>query len=375
MAEWEEVELGSLGTLFDGPHATPKRVAEGPYFLNIASLDNGRLDLGQSDHISRDEFARWTRRVTPAGGDLLFSYETRLGDAALMPDGVEACLGRRMALLRPDPARVDQRFLLYLYLSPAMKRTIDENTIHGATVNRIALSTMGQWRVSVPPLDQQRAIADVLGALDDKIAANTRLATTARALAQAEYRRLVARTDRLTPLGELLDLRYGKALAASVRRPGKVTVYGSGGPVGTHDEALVAGPGVVVGRKGTAGAVHWVPGPHFPIDTTFAAQPKATGLSMIFCYFTLREAHLADMNSDSAVPGLNRAEASAVRVPVPDVALVTRFTEVAEPLFSAADHGQAESESLAATRDALLPALMSGKLRVRDAEQIAEATT
>jgi len=170
VAEWRAVSLRELGQLFDGPHATPSRVAEGPYFMNIASLENGRLDLSKSDHVSEEDFARWTRRVTPTEGDLLFSYETRLGDAALMPPSVRACLGRRMALLRPNRERFDPRFVLYYWLSPDLQAVIERNTIHGATVNRIPLSAMANWTVTLPPLGEQREIADVLGALDDRIA-------------------------------------------------------------------------------------------------------------------------------------------------------------------------------------------------------------
>jgi hypothetical protein len=159
------IRLGALGKLFDGPHATPTRRGDGPYFLNIASLRRGRLDLKESDHVSDLDYAKWTRRVTPRDGDLLFSYETRLGEAALMPAGVRACLGRRMALLRPDPARVDPHFLLHFYLGADFQRTIAERTIHGATVPRIGLATMGDWEVSIPPLDEQRSIAPQLEAL------------------------------------------------------------------------------------------------------------------------------------------------------------------------------------------------------------------
>jgi type I restriction enzyme S subunit len=157
--------FGRLGTLFDGPHATPTRTTEGPYFLNISSLKSGRLDLAESDHVSELDFSKWTRRVTPQAGDLLFSYETRLGEAALMPNGVRACLGRRMALLRPDRGRITPEFLLHFYLSPTFQRTIAERTIHGATVARIGLATMGEWNVDVPEMEEQQGIAATLRSL------------------------------------------------------------------------------------------------------------------------------------------------------------------------------------------------------------------
>jgi type I restriction enzyme S subunit len=158
-------KFGRLGDLFDGPHATPTRCGVGPYFLNISSLKSGRLDLAESDHLSESEFSKWTRRVTPQEGDLLFSYETRLGEAALMPAGVRACLGRRMALLRADRERVLPEFLLHFYLSHTFQRTIAERTIHGATVPRIGLATMGDWDVEIPELAEQQSIAATLRSL------------------------------------------------------------------------------------------------------------------------------------------------------------------------------------------------------------------
>ena len=98
--EWRQVKVGEVCEVFDGPHATPKRTIDGPIFFCISSLDTGRIDLGQSDHVSEEDFVQWTKRVTPESGDVVFSYETRLGEAGLIPPGLRCCLGRRMGLLR-----------------------------------------------------------------------------------------------------------------------------------------------------------------------------------------------------------------------------------------------------------------------------------
>jgi hypothetical protein len=70
-------------------------------------------------------------------------------------------------------------------------------------------------------------------------------------------------------LGDMLDLAYGKALKAEDRHDGNVPVFGSNGQVGWHDERIVAGPGIIVGRKGNPGVTTWVPSGFFAIDTTF----------------------------------------------------------------------------------------------------------
>src|SRR5664280_3618058 len=110
--KWEVRRIGDVAEVFDGPHATPHKTDAGPWFLSISSLQAGRLALEESAHLSEEDFARWTRRVTPQSGDVLFSYETRLGEAAIMPAGIRACLGRRMGLLRPWD-EINPRFLLY----------------------------------------------------------------------------------------------------------------------------------------------------------------------------------------------------------------------------------------------------------------------
>ena len=76
-------------------------------------------------------------------------------------------------------------------------------------------------------------------------------------------------------LGTLIDLKYGKGLKEEDRINGSYPVFGSDGVVGFHDEYLVKGPGIVIGRKGNAGAVNWASKNFYPIDTAFMSKPKA----------------------------------------------------------------------------------------------------
>ncbi|WEO94643.1 restriction endonuclease subunit S [Streptomyces sp. FXJ1.172] len=159
--------IGDFADLFDGPHATPQKTQTGPWFLSISSLKSGYLDLSESAHLSEEDFPRWTRRVQPQAEDVLFSYETRLGDAALMPSGIRSSLGRRMALLRSKSSAISGSLLLHAYLSPAFQEEIKRRTVHGATVDRLPLKEMPGWRISLPaPGERERLSAklDVLHA-------------------------------------------------------------------------------------------------------------------------------------------------------------------------------------------------------------------
>lgn len=161
----EPEALGDLADLFDGPHATPHKTPTGPWFLSISSLKSGYLDLAESAHLSEEDFPRWTRRVQPQGGDVLFSYETRLGEAALMPPGVRGSLGRRMALLRSKSSAVSGALLLHAYLSPSFQEEIKRRTIHGATVDRLPLKEMPGWRIHLPAVGDRERLSAKLDAL------------------------------------------------------------------------------------------------------------------------------------------------------------------------------------------------------------------
>jgi len=256
--------------------------------------------------------------------------------------------------------------------------------------------------VRFPDRVEQDTIAATLGALDDKIELNRQMNDTLESMARALFRdwfvdfgptraKLAGTAPYLSPdlwslfpgrlddegkpegwelrrVDQLLELAYGKALKATDRQPGNVPVYGSGGVTGTHSDALVAGPSVVVGRKGTVGSLYWEDSPFFPIDTVFFVRPFAP---LTFCYYALDQLGLDQMNTDAAVPGLNRNNVYRLEIAWPGDALVRAFDDFALSVRAKLKHNTEQSRTLAQTRDLLLPRLMSGKLRVGQAERIA----
>jgi type I restriction enzyme S subunit len=163
-------------------------------------------------------------------------------------------------------------------------------------------------------------------------------------------------------LENIMELSYGKSLTKTDRKVGNYPVYGSGGITGCHNKKLVSGPGVIVGRKGTVGALYWEDRDFFAIDTSFYVQPK-NGATLEVLFYLLQTLGLEKMNTDAAVPGLNRNNVYRLPVPKYPKELVKTFTEmvgtvVRKKIFC----GLREVETLAALRDTLLPKLFSGKL-------------
>jgi type I restriction enzyme S subunit len=142
-----------------------------------------------------------------------------------------------------------------------------------------------------------------------------------------------------------------------------MAVYGSGGVSGTHSTALVSGPGIIVGRKGTVGSLYWEAGDFFAIDTVFYVVPKA-GVPLNFAWHLLQTLGLENMNTDAAVPGLNRGNAYRLEFAFGSQQLLDEFEAFARPLRARQDASNAETQTLAETRDYLLPRLMSGAVRV-----------
>lgn len=189
-AKWKTVPISELYEgLYDGPHATPKTSDSGPVFLGIKNVtDDGHLDMSDIRHIAEEDFARWTRRVVPKPGDIVFTYEATLNRYAIIPEGFRGCLGRRMALIRTDAKLVDARFLFYYFFSPVWREVIKKNMMTGATVDRIPLISFPNFPVDVPPLPVQRRIAGILSTYDELIENSQRRIRILEAMARALYR-------------------------------------------------------------------------------------------------------------------------------------------------------------------------------------------
>jgi type I restriction enzyme S subunit len=106
-------------------------------------------------------------------------------------------------------------------------------------------------------------------------------------------------------IGDCIELIYGKGLPERQRKKGNIPVFGSNGIVGFHNEAIVKSPGIIIGRKGSVGEITFSKLDFWPIDTTYYVQTKQ-GNDIGFWYYFLKTLGLNQMNTHSAVPGLNR---------------------------------------------------------------------
>lgn len=156
--------------IYDGPHATPPAANSGGVFLGISNITkNGHLDLSNIKYISEEYLPKWTKRVTPQEGDIVFSYEATLNLYAIIPKNFYGCLGRRMALIRTDNNKVNNKFLFYYFFSKKWRDVVAEHTITGSTVDRIPITTFPGFPIELPSLETQHRIAYTLSRYDSLI--------------------------------------------------------------------------------------------------------------------------------------------------------------------------------------------------------------
>ncbi len=282
-------------------------------------------------------------------------------------------------------------------------QTIAEQNV--STYPTIKPSDLGNLAIPLPPLDVQKRIAGILGALDDRIDVLRRENVVLEQMAQAVFQSWFvdfdivrakaagtpesevcekyhitpelyalfpsALTPDNLPLGwekkavkDVLTLNYGKALKETDRISGNIPVYGANGQIGTHNKSLVSGPGIVVGRKGTVGTVIWTDYDFYPIDTSFYVTSLFQEQSLHFLHQMLCSVNLPSLSGDSAVPGLNREAAYNQIFICPQEEILKNFENAVTIFYQKRKTNTEQIRALSATRDALLPKLMNGEIEV-----------
>jgi type I restriction enzyme, S subunit len=403
-SDWSESTLEEVcHQVTDGTHDSPKPVDEGGYPLVTGkAIKDRRVDFSVTYNISDAEHQKVIERSKPERDDILFAnIGNSIGDLVRVQTDRPFSI-KNVALFKPNPSKVSARYLEYFLLSEQVQGFIKGST-RGSAQPFIGLGSLRGFPVPLPPMNEQLSIGALLGALDDRITllreTNTTLETIAQALfkswfvdfdpvrAKAEGRQpdgmdaataalfpdsfeeselgLVPKGWRVFRVEDLMELAYGKALKSTDRVDGQVPVYGSGGITGYHDQSLLEGPGIIVGRKGTVGSLYWEDCPFFPIDTVFYVKAKKP---LTYCYYLLRTLGLEGMNTDGAVPGLNRGNAYRLRAVVPPEAVLEGFDGVASRLRGRIFANAQQAQTLTQLRDILLPPLISGQLRLPEAQ-------
>jgi type I restriction enzyme S subunit len=339
-----------------------------------------------------------------------------------------------MALMRPDTESVDSRFLLYAFLGPYFQEVLRSRTVHGSTVDRIPLIEFSAFPIQVPSLSEQRAIAHILGTLDDKIELNRKMNATldeiARTLftswfvnfdpvrAKAEGRQpegMDAETAALFPdrfvnselgpspegWGVMALDEFGEVLGGGTPKTSE-PVYWNGeipwfsmadlpnpsdvfvirtkknitkaGEANSSAKILPANTTILTAR-GTVGQVAMAGVPMAINQSCYGLFPKDGTSTSAMYYWTKSSVSLLEQRAHGSVfSTITRSTLSGIKTAVPPQELLKAFEALSSPILARIRINLLENSTLGETRDILLPELLSGRLCVPNAGRLEGAS-
>ena len=369
MCEWKECKLAEIATIVDCEHKTAPLIEYGEYIsVRTSNIKNGKIDFDSANRVSYETYLEWTKRMKPDEGDIILAREAPVGEVGYVPKNKIVCLGQRTVLIKPNIDYIDSKYLLYYLTNGETKYDLISRST-GSVVEHLNVKDIKDYPLTIiESLPEQRAIASVLSSLDDKIYLLHRQNKTLEAMAETLFRQwFVEGADEgweKGTLDDVIELIYGKGLKKEIRTGTGYPVIGSSGVVGYHSEFLVEGPGIVIGRKGTLGKVIYLWDNFFPIDTTYYIKSKVESTGLLYEYFLLKTLNFEEMNSDSAVPGLNRDIALSTEVNIAPLDKLSEFNQFTSTFINKLRRNVKQISTLEKLRNTLLPKLMSGEIRV-----------
>lgn len=383
------IEDGNHGEYRPRPEEfTPEGIA----YIRAADMTSGTIDFSGAGKINAGAYRR-IRKGIGRPGDVILSHKGTVGRVAVAPkDSPEYVCSPQTTFWRSlDPGTLDQGYLRYLMTSPKFVAQLDYLKSQTDMAPYVSLTDQRALTLEIPTISAQKAIAEVLGALDDKIAANAQAVQTSADLGLALLLRAVAHGSDERPLSELtvlvtrgitpsytndsdgtlvlnqkcvrgqrVDVRPGRQTAVTRTRSEKMLI---------HDDVLVNSTG-----QGTLGRVaRWTGTKSVTVDshiTIIRFDPRLVNLVCAgYAVLSMQDEIEAMGEGSTGQTELSRTELAKLLVKLPIRSEQDRLGASLNALSDAEDSFLRENAGLAATRDTLLPALMSGKLRVKDAEK------
>ncbi|MEU9974130.1 restriction endonuclease subunit S [Streptomyces sp. NPDC051014] len=366
-------------------------VPSGIPFLRSQNVKPGRIDMSSLAYID-EEFHSELVKSQLRSGDLVIVRTGVPGVAAVIPEGIGPLNCSDLVIARPAPG-VDSRFLCYA-INETAGSFVRAHTV-GAVQQHFNVSSAKRLSLNLPSPAEQRAIVEALGALDDKIAVNERIAVAALELADAQF------------AGAAKELGFGPATFGST-----ATIVGGGTPSTKAEEywggeiawttptdvtALSAPYLFETGRTVTGEGLENCASQLYPAQSIFMTSRATIGAFALpqmaaavnqgfivvlppteelrwwlFHEMRSRVEEMISLANGSTFLELSRKNFKAMPIRLGSDQSIAEFARAVSPLHRRAAQAAAESRTLAALRDTLLPQLMSGKLRVLDAEKIVE---
>jgi type I restriction enzyme S subunit len=388
--EWEVVKLRGIverdSDIVAGPFGSNLKVCDykpdGVPIIRLQNIERNQFVDKDIKHISLEK-ARELRYHSYQPGDIVLAkLGDPIGKTCIVPSSMKAgVVVADVVRIRPSLKKTITLFVEYMLNCSVCYDQLRRETI-GSTRPRVNISQVRNLKMPLPPLDEQQKIASVLLTIDKAIRKTDEIIQKAQELKKGLMQKLLTKgightkfkkTEigeipeewEVVRVGEIVSFEYGKGLPARKRKSGTYPVYGSNGIVGYHNEPLVKGPGIIVGRKGTISGVIWSEKDFWPIDTTYYVKVKRSGIVLRWLYYRLTSLRLEMLNMATGVPGLNRNLVYDVRIGLPPYTEQQKITNVLSTVDKEIEKEKQIKEQLEKTMEWFMGNLLTGKIRVK----------
>jgi type I restriction enzyme, S subunit len=411
-----------MDAIIDYRGKTPRKTTSGIPLVTAKIIKAGRIDA-PSEFISEDEYDRWMTRGLPLPGDVVITTEAPLGEVAQL-GSERIALAQRVILLRGRRDLLNNSYLKYLLQSTPVQNQLTARA-SGTTVSGIRQSELREVVLDIPALAEQEAIAATLSALDDKIELNSKISATLEAMARALFKSWFVDFDPVRAKSEGRDSGVPPqvgALFPSAFEKFEQEEVPHGWRIGTlgevavnerrgisHNDIIEGTPyiglehmprrNIALDRWGHASALgsnksQFRQGdilfgklrPYFhkvgvaPIsgvcstDILVISARSSEWLPFVLMHVSSDAlvAHTDRCSTGTKMPRASWHHIASYQIALPPEKLAAQFSQIIRPMIQWIIGATHESRTLAALRDALLPKLISGELRLTDDKRIAE---
>ena len=380
---WLVAHLGDVAEVVGG--STPSRANEAfwggsiPWVVPSELTElSGRYLTDTRESISQAGMKSAGLRSIPAGSVLLTSRAT-IGVTAINAMPLVTNQGFQNLVVKNGADA------LWLYYCVSNRRGELQRRAAGSTFREVSRDSVRSLPILLPPLSEQRAIADVLDAIDEAIERTEAVIDATERLRDALLHELLTRgvpgwhsewreipglgtvpaAWRVVRLGEVATLQRGVDLPIQDRVQGSIPVYGSNGILGSHAQALHPGPGVITGRSGSIGVVYFSTGSYWPLNTTLYVR-DFHGNSERFIYYLLSHLRLERFAASTGVPSLNRNFVHPQPVALPPLPEQQAIADALDGVGDAIELASEDRGALQSLKASASDALLSGRVRVRE---------
>lgn len=428
-SEWPELTLEEcLDALIDYRGKTPTKTESGIPLVTAKVIKGGRIET-PTEFIAPEEYDSWMRRGIPATGDVVLTTEAPLGEVAQL-GSEKVALAQRVITLRGKKDFLDNTYLLYLFMTEEMQDQLKARAT-GTTVLGIKQSELRKVMIKAPPLVVQRSAANVLKNLDDRIALLRETNATLEAIAQALFKSwfvdfdpvhakargeppqgmddataalfpdsfeeselgMIPKGWRVEPIGDAVECVGGgtpNTKNTEFWEPEEFAwttpkdLSGIQSPVLLETERKLSAIGLAKVSSGllpigsllmsSRAPIGYLAITQIPvaINQGYIAMLPGGCLPPIYLLFWCQQNMEVIKNHANGSTFMEISKKAFRPLPaiIPDESIISAFTDLAEPLFARLVANEQQAQTLAQLRDTLLPKLISGRLRLPEAEAL-----